>query len=860
MKNTVFILLFIFGSLINIFATHNRAGEITFRHISGLTYEVTILTYTFTPSPADRPFLEIKWGDGTKDTLNRSQKINYPGDISRNIYQGTHSYLAAGTFTISLEDPNRNGGVVNIPNSINTVFYIETKLVINPFLGPNNSPVLQYPPLDYACAYKLFIHNPGAYDSDGDSLSYKLIPCKEGKGANIKGYTYPVATNVFKIDPITGDLTWDTPNQLGEFNIAILIEEWRKGIFIGSIIRDMQVLVLACNNDPPFITSITDTCVEAGTYLQFKVTATDPNNDHVTLTATGGPLVMTANPASFNQPLTGLGTISSDFKWNTKCEHIKQQPHTMLFRAVDNASPVKLVSLKTVRITVVGPAPENLTAAPVGNTIHLKWDKSNCENAIGYKIYRRDGYYGFFHGHCETGIPSYTAYKQIASIPNINDTIFVDNNNNKGLIHGIDYCYMVYAYYSDGAKSYASLEACASLIKDIPVITHVSIRNTHLLNGSVYVSWSKPTQLDTIQAKGPYKYLINRSVGLNSTNFTLIDSLSFLNDTIYIDSLLNTKENLYNYRIDLYNNTVGNRFLVGSTQIAPSIFISLIPGDNKLSINWNSNVPWKNDTFVVYRQNASMLFDSIGFSVQSPYIDTGLVNGQTYCYKVKSIGRYSAPGFINPIINYSQIACGIPIDNEAPCAPLLKINYDCIAVENHLIWTNPNSSCANDVIGYEIYYSPLKYGDFTLIQTINNPVTISYTHSGLTSIAGCYFVVAVDSFQNKSPFSNYICIDIDSCDLYRLPNVFTPNGDNKNDLFKPFPYNFVDHIDIQIYNRWGQIVFTTENPDVNWDGKHKNSGEQCLDGVYFYVCDVYEIRLEGLKKRTIQGVVHIFSQ
>ena len=40
-------------------ATHQRAGEISYTYISGLTYEFTIVTYTYTPSPADRPQIEV---------------------------------------------------------------------------------------------------------------------------------------------------------------------------------------------------------------------------------------------------------------------------------------------------------------------------------------------------------------------------------------------------------------------------------------------------------------------------------------------------------------------------------------------------------------------------------------------------------------------------------------------------------------------------------------------------------------------------------------------------------------------------------------------------------------------------------
>jgi hypothetical protein len=67
----------------------------------------------------------------------------------------------------------------------------------------------------------------------------------------------------------------------------------------------------------------------------------------------------------------------------------------------------------------------------------------------------------------------------------------------------------------------------------------------------------------------------------------------------------------------------------------------------------------------------------------------------------------------------------------------------------------------------------------------------------------------------------------------------------------------VDKVEMTIYNRWGQIEYKTENPDIKWDGKNFRTKFDCSDGVYYYICDVYEQRLTGLKKRTINGFIHL---
>ena len=246
-------------------ATHNRAGEITYRHLNALTYEVTVTMYTDVTNAgnADRPYLELGWGDGTpNDSLPRANGtitngvgngvVVAPG-IKENIYKGTHTFSGLGCFKIFVEDPNRNAGVVNftLSQSVNIPFYIETELCIT-VLGINNSVQLLIPPLDQACTNEIFVHNPGAFDPDGtDSIGYTLTSCLGAGGQPVGGYAFPDqigagAVNQISIDPITGELLWDSPQVSGEYNIAILIEEYRKdnfGVFqkIGSVLRDMQI-------------------------------------------------------------------------------------------------------------------------------------------------------------------------------------------------------------------------------------------------------------------------------------------------------------------------------------------------------------------------------------------------------------------------------------------------------------------------------------------------------------------------------------------------------------------------------------------------------------------------------------------
>lgn len=877
-KLIAFFALWLFS--VNALATHNRAGEIIYERMGGYTYKITIITYTKESSAAaDRCFLEIDYGDGSaKDTVYRVNGSPCPGgmancthcgetignDVKKNIYVITHIYPGAGNYTISLEDPNRNSGVVNIPGSVDIAFYIDSKLTISPFYGANSSPVLLNPPIDDACLCKPYIHNPGAYDADGDSLSYKLVACRGDDGNPIGGYFIPAGAT---INPITGDFYWACPggvNGSGEYNFAILIEEWKrigsKTILVGTVLRDMQITVNACTNNPPKIDPLQDTCIVAGTTLRFDVKASDPDNDKVRLTSTGSPYLI-ANPAHFDSVMAA-SPVMSEFSWTTTCHHIKKQPYTVYFKATDiNAKP--LVDFKSVNITIIGPKTPNLTAQAQGNTIQLNWNVNPCSQAVGYKIYRRGDSNPYIPNPCETGIPAYRGYTYINSVSGYNTTLFTDNNNGSGLSIGTEYCYRIYAVYPDGSESIVSDEVCTSLVRDVPIITNASVTSTATNTGSVYIAWSKPQSdaihgLDTTRFPGPYsfKLLYDNQGAWNEIHSSSNLYFANLNDTVFTHQNINTQDQANSYKVEFYGN---GSTLIGTTQIAPTIFLTLTANDNKLTLSWNNTQPWINYKYRIYKKinNVFTLLDSTAFTA---YDDKNLINGQTYCYYIEAFGEYTVDGISKPLINLSQIACGQPHDYTAPCPPkLFALAGNCDDFTNRLAWKTPAYICSDDVIQYNIYHSTHDKGIFNLVSsTFNRNDTTYFKDSLFKSIAGCYYVTALDSNLNESSPSDTLCVD--NCPYYELPNVFTPNDDNLNDFFTPLPrWKFIESIDIKIYNRWGNLIFETKDPNIKWNGKNKDSGADCPDGVYYYICTVNEIRLKGTVSKSLNGFVHLYQ-
>ncbi len=847
-----------------LFATHNRGGEITYKHLSGLNYEFIITTYTKINAAADRPKIEIKWGDNITDSLNRNQQTNITSDIKKNTYIGTHTFPASGNYKISVEDPNRNLGVINIPNSVYVPFYIETFLAINPFTPPNNSVLLLNPPIDNGCVDRLFVHNPNAYDADGDSLSYLLVACKGERGLPIIGFRFPNASNSLTINPQTGQLIWDKPTQIGEYNIAIKITEWRNGLAVGSVLRDMQIDITVCQNNPPRIQTLRDTCIEIGKTLSLGISATDPDpNNLITLSATGAPLNF---GATFPQN-TGNRTVISQFNWTPACNAVRKLPYQMLFKAADSGSPA-LVDLKTWNITVVATAPTLVSAQSSGGKITLNWNTYLCSNARGFKIYRRKGSFAFTPSVCQTGMPNFAGYELIDTLMGINRTTYTDTDKGKGLGSGAEYCYRISAFFSpfanfplDGAESYVSNEICNVVKRDLPVITKVDVNTTNTTNGQVLINWAKPNALDTNQFGPPYKYELYRTVGFQNNNITrqliktqTANTFANLTDTSFIDNTPNTASNANAYQIDfLYNGTEK----VGLAKASSSVFLKAAGLPNRIQLKWNFEVGWSNDSFYVFRKNGNA-FQKIATIVGSTnYTDIGLVNGLSYCYYVESIGQFKNNPTLRQIIaNKSQQVCGTPKDTIPPCNPTFKLTSQCTEYQNTLRWnyqTTDSLGCAADLKFFNIYYKPKLSDEFKiLVQLDKNQRT--FTHTNLqTSVAGCYAVVAVDSSNNANAIADTLCID-NTCHEYKIPNAITPNGDNLNETLMPFAnYRFVRTIDFRLYNRWGIEVFRTQNPNIDWEPKNEPSG------TYFYTCKITFIGLENDTSKKIKGTVELIK-
>nr|GFA41366.1 hypothetical protein [Tanacetum cinerariifolium] len=358
-------------------ATHLRAGDIQAKVDTTPTHNPNRIFFKLTlyrdssPGNAEQKEATLFFGDGKRsDIIPQTSEVTIAPQTTRIIFYFEHTYPGSGNYIASFIEANRPRGVVNMTASDTQTFYLSTTITIDPGLGANHLPVLRAPAIDRAAVGQVFLHNPAAYDADGDSLAFRRmysqrsltypgtvtalpanytpdhVICDGFRYPNNQAYNVPPQrpvqvsfkdnngvelaqigdTAIFQMNARTGQIVWNAPLRVGTYNVALIVEEWRKNalgyIKIGEVLRDMQIIVVAAVNVRPTITIPQDTCVVAGTVLSKSVTAVDvdgsgPNSPAtaVQLTAYGGPLP----PATFTQSTQGPPRAVGRFRWATQC-------------------------------------------------------------------------------------------------------------------------------------------------------------------------------------------------------------------------------------------------------------------------------------------------------------------------------------------------------------------------------------------------------------------------------------------------------------------------------------------------------------------------------------------------------------
>lgn len=270
------------------FATHIVGGSLTYEHLGGSTYRVMLTLYRDC-APGNAAFpgnvtIEVRQPNGATFTPTRNITIPFPGanPVPPNIptcvaNPGLCLEEAVYTQVVNNLAPNpggyhmfyryccHNASLSNIVNPLNTGMSWYAFVPDNNLWLTNSSPRWNNFPPVFVCQGQNVNFNHGATDIDGDSLVYSLFQPHAGSEAPAPTFpgnvcTFTPVTYVGGYGPTnplggppgsltiglnTGLLTGIPPN-IGQFDVAIRLEEWRNGVMIGIIEREFQFNVVNC--------------------------------------------------------------------------------------------------------------------------------------------------------------------------------------------------------------------------------------------------------------------------------------------------------------------------------------------------------------------------------------------------------------------------------------------------------------------------------------------------------------------------------------------------------------------------------------------------------------------------------------
>ena len=189
-----------------------------------------------------------------------------------------------------------------------------------------------------------------------------------------------------------------------------------------------------------------------------------------------------------------------------------------------------------------------------------------------------------------------------------------------------------------------------------------------------------------------------------------------------------------------------------------------------------------------------------------------------------------ACGYVSNAVSFSPATCQlglpaqVPLGGFAASSTITFLPDSCL--QSSISFSIPSTSPINQV--------NWNFGD---PNSGANNSSSSLNPNHLFSEIGTYQITAIVDFECFSETLTQTITLVDCSDTisqvvsFEFPNVITPNSDGTNDVFEI--QNLPENTKVLILNRWGNIVFSSDNYQNNWDGKD-TSGKDLVDGVYTY--------------------------
>ncbi|CAN5672296.1 hypothetical protein BH11BAC1_BH11BAC1_18070 [soil metagenome] len=374
------LLIFIFciSSIINpTRASHNAGGELTYRHLAGNHYLIQCTFYRDCfgiPAPTSilcevvSVSCAYSQGYSMPSIPGTGQEITYlcpsatstcNGGMTPGIqkYQYEVEVLLPGQcadWQFIVTDCCRNGAITTISVPAGQGIYLEARL--DNSTGDNSSAQFTHDPILFSCIGQDIIFNNGLIDPDGDSLVYSLAPARIDQNTNVTylaGYSalQPLSSvPQITLDPVSGNLFMHPV--IAEVGVIVYnIDEYRAGVLISRVMRDVQMYTVTCSNQLPNLTGLNGTG-QMSTYILpgvsscFHIFSYDPDG--------GDTLTMIWNNAISQASFSAMGNPypTGTFCWTPTLNDVRVQPYDFTVTVLDNNCPTNGAAVYNYSITV----------------------------------------------------------------------------------------------------------------------------------------------------------------------------------------------------------------------------------------------------------------------------------------------------------------------------------------------------------------------------------------------------------------------------------------------------------------------------------------------------------------------------
>jgi gliding motility-associated-like protein len=852
--NSLIGLLILISSPISLYSSHIIGGKITYRFLGLNKYEIKLTIYRDCSDIVDfdNPAPITIFDNATNAIVSNHQVSLFHRDTihpnnpdpcfippvgicveegyyldtvllptNTSGYTATYQRCCHNSSLLNISVPSFNGTTIttNIPPQIN-----------------NSASFLNFPPI-YVCVNDTFNYSFASTDIDNDSLVYQLCTPLSGittfSGMPNPAYPPPYTPLVWQppftaINPLTSsngvNLNSNTgtinfiPTSQGQYAVGICVDEYRSGILLNTNRLEIQFNVVPCY----LVSSIpTATNLCEGLAINFLNSSTNANSYHWDF---GEQTILsdTANTSTATYTYSTFGTYTvSLVAINTSYGVCKDTTIKVI-----NVNPLLAPTLlpnysacynnNSINLNVVGSFHSSATfnwnlgsnatpSNPITYNPSIHFDTLNQNISV---IVSQFGCADTLHS-----IVSFTNPVANLNTANLNcngsnlhftsfsndaNSVFWDfgiptTSSDTSSLNSLNFNYPTYGNYTVTLIAYNGI--CSDTLKT-PII----------VNDTLYLF-----PINTIEKQclnnNSFNFFAN-GIYSNSANFTwLFDTTATI-----LNSHLTNPNSIHfstvgNHAIKMYvfdNGCYKQRLQV--IKILPSPTAKLIASDTigcqPLKINFTnqsiSTIPFTSNwqiesTNFITLNNTHTFYNSGLYSIYLTVKDTNNCTDTT-----KKIN------YINVLPKPTALANANPIITDILNPTIIFIDSTLNTHATHFNFGDNNIS--TQTLNYHTYSDIGKY-DYQLI---------------VINAFGC-----TDTANGK--------IIINPINILYVPNSFTPNNDNLNDTFFPvIPY--YKNATMKIYNRWGVLIFTTNDIQNGWDGKYKNSHSP--NDIYTYKIDI----------------------